>query len=556
MAALTPRSPTVARVPHAGASSNVPSIPSVRQPLAASWNVEEDSVTPPGSQAPEHAGKPTVRAAAEIFSGLTESPVSRRESTEQVRSRMTSEEVRRLFRLEAPLRPSSPPAAVPGPRFFLETSYEQPSGERVGRTVAGQVSPIQESPFGASGAPTSCPSSSHEANGKRNALQNTAAETREVPSTAQVPSSVSQVPRGEPEYFLFMRTEGAPNGPGGEQLRSLYSEGEVSDGSEAQGSGRVSGEEPSEHSAHDSPVDAWRPDPAPNHVSIYSPTPSDAPMLPKYSQTATLYDYATTSRTPPPSKSGQLDYSSPGVYHARARAAPRAGPTTGASALPVLPAMPTPLAARLAAPEALTAFPSSSRAQFPAARVCAICLDDVPTQAVVVRLACGHAYHPACVRKLFENAASDESLFPPKCCGATIEIDMVRRHLDDSFLSLYRFKEREFGTANRVYCHNPRCSAFLCAAKTHADALCCAYCVRETCACCKQEAHPLLTCSAAAEKVVLDLGKIRRRQRCPSCRTLVDRIDGCPHMTCRCGTQFCYLCGRMWATCSNNPCAR
>ena len=32
-------------------------------------------------------------------------------------------------------------------------------------------------------------------------------------------------------------------------------------------------------------------------------------------------------------------------------------------------------------------------------------------------------------------------------------------------------------------------------------------------------------------------------QRCPHCRLMVMRTEGCPHIICRCGGQFCYSCG-------------
>ncbi|CAB65614.1 E3 ubiquitin-protein ligase itt1 [Schizosaccharomyces pombe] len=41
-----------------------------------------------------------------------------------------------------------------------------------------------------------------------------------------------------------------------------------------------------------------------------------------------------------------------------------------------------------------------------------------------------------------------------------------------------------------------------------------------------------------AEKWVLLNG-----QRCPTCDRVVERIDGCCHMNCLCGTHFCFLCG-------------
>lgn len=34
---------------------------------------------------------------------------------------------------------------------------------------------------------------------------------------------------------------------------------------------------------------------------------------------------------------------------------------------------------------------------------------------------------------------------------------------------------------------------------------------------------------------------------CPSCKAGVLRESGCPHMTCRCGFQFCYACRQPWA---------
>lgn len=35
----------------------------------------------------------------------------------------------------------------------------------------------------------------------------------------------------------------------------------------------------------------------------------------------------------------------------------------------------------------------------------------------------------------------------------------------------------------------------------------------------------------------------RNAQRCPKCKVYVQRNEGCDHMTCRCGMEFCYRCG-------------
>ena len=39
--------------------------------------------------------------------------------------------------------------------------------------------------------------------------------------------------------------------------------------------------------------------------------------------------------------------------------------------------------------------------------------------------------------------------------------------------------------------------------------------------------------------------KEKKWRRCPKCQVVIERIDGCDHMTCssRCGFEFCYRCG-------------
>ncbi|KAI8883511.1 hypothetical protein K501DRAFT_184309, partial [Backusella circina FSU 941] len=35
--------------------------------------------------------------------------------------------------------------------------------------------------------------------------------------------------------------------------------------------------------------------------------------------------------------------------------------------------------------------------------------------------------------------------------------------------------------------------------------------------------------------------------RCPTCKHMVEKNNGCNHITCRCGTQFCYRCGSLYS---------
>ena len=40
-------------------------------------------------------------------------------------------------------------------------------------------------------------------------------------------------------------------------------------------------------------------------------------------------------------------------------------------------------------------------------------------------------------------------------------------------------------------------------------------------------------------------GNLKFRQ-CKRCKFIVERSSGCNHMTCKCGYQFCYICGARW----------
>lgn len=38
-------------------------------------------------------------------------------------------------------------------------------------------------------------------------------------------------------------------------------------------------------------------------------------------------------------------------------------------------------------------------------------------------------------------------------------------------------------------------------------------------------------------------------KQCPFCRFWVEKTEGCDHMRCRCGKEFCYKCGGIYGHC-------
>ncbi|KAL3008630.1 hypothetical protein AAZX31_07G042800 [Glycine max] len=46
--------------------------------------------------------------------------------------------------------------------------------------------------------------------------------------------------------------------------------------------------------------------------------------------------------------------------------------------------------------------------------------------------------------------------------------------------------------------------------------------------------------------MLMELAKNKCWRRCPKCNFYVEKVDGCKHITCRCGNEFCYACGSSW----------
>ncbi|KDQ18998.1 hypothetical protein BOTBODRAFT_480925 [Botryobasidium botryosum FD-172 SS1] len=183
---------------------------------------------------------------------------------------------------------------------------------------------------------------------------------------------------------------------------------------------------------------------------------------------------------------------------------------------------------------------------------CLICEDRTPVRTrTKVPCASKHDYCPTCITHLFHRSVLDETLFPPRCDGVTIPLDLVRHFFTADFLVTFAKKTREAGTRNRLYCHNPSCSQFLGEATVAPSAVPCSDCRRATCSACKGPAYSLyLPCAVdTSSQHVIELARTEGWQRCPSCHTMVELNTGCFHITCRCRAQFCYSCAAPWKTC-------
>lgn len=182
-----------------------------------------------------------------------------------------------------------------------------------------------------------------------------------------------------------------------------------------------------------------------------------------------------------------------------------------------------------------------------------------PIRGVEIAAPCGHYYDKECILDLFASATRDESLFPPRCCRQNIPLASVQPYMTSKALQTFAEKAKEFSTLKRVYCANPTCSRFLgpqregMATLWSSLLLTCPECQTLTCDRCKNcvERGVMHRCNTDAnDQKVLALGDREGWARCPGCGQMIELNLGCFHMTCRCRTEFCYLCKARWKTCA------
>ncbi|KAF9251956.1 hypothetical protein DTO013E5_1021 [Penicillium roqueforti] len=179
---------------------------------------------------------------------------------------------------------------------------------------------------------------------------------------------------------------------------------------------------------------------------------------------------------------------------------------------------------------------------------CASCLTKV--ESIVFKGACGHEFCLDCVRQMFLGAIRDEELYPPRCCGNVIPPGVALRILN--YEELRNFSERalEWTAKDRLYCAEPTCSKFIPPFAIRDEHGTCPECHQRTHVPCRSLAHPRVDCPMDETlHAVLEIADSQNWKRCFNCRTMVELHVGCNHITCRCGREFCYVCGLVWKTC-------
>ena len=185
---------------------------------------------------------------------------------------------------------------------------------------------------------------------------------------------------------------------------------------------------------------------------------------------------------------------------------------------------------------------------------CLICLDQLSGAAVYVST-CGCFHCIGCINDAFRIALSGRQSFPPRCCGREIELMQARTLLRADLITLYQEKEAEYRAEKPMYCSNKQCNKFLLEPYERAfkvenltKFVICKDCKAVTCTDCKDSRifhrDGVQCIETLASNGLQEMSQDKRWSRCPSCQHLVEKSEGCNHMRCICGQNFCHTCSK------------
>ncbi|XP_076890393.1 E3 ubiquitin-protein ligase RSL1-like [Bidens hawaiensis] len=192
---------------------------------------------------------------------------------------------------------------------------------------------------------------------------------------------------------------------------------------------------------------------------------------------------------------------------------------------------------------------------------CAICMDTKTASETFENAnVCRHSYCLDCIRghvaaKIKENVTkvkcpdpSCKGLIGPEVCRSIVPKEVLERWENILCESL-------INESLKFYCPFKDCSVMLVddggVTITSSE---CPNCHRLFCVQCKVAWHCGINCieyqslkkgeKSPNDILLTNLAKEKRWMKCPNCKLFVEKTSGCNHISCRCGHQFCYRCGK------------
>ncbi|XP_052194373.1 E3 ubiquitin-protein ligase RSL1-like [Diospyros lotus] len=186
---------------------------------------------------------------------------------------------------------------------------------------------------------------------------------------------------------------------------------------------------------------------------------------------------------------------------------------------------------------------------------CEVCVEPTPPESRFKNNAtCVHQFCTNCVARYIQVKVEDDRAANVKCpapnCHHMLDAiycrPIIGRRVFDAWCDV--LCDNALLGLDRCYCPNQECSAVVvneCGANVKRSE--CPNCERPFCFQCKLPWHAGYRCGEARDGNDTEFGILAEERnwiRCPECNHYVELIEGCSFVRCRCGTKFCYECGR------------
>eukprot|EP00347_Sterkiella_histriomuscorum_P018509 403345242 len=185
---------------------------------------------------------------------------------------------------------------------------------------------------------------------------------------------------------------------------------------------------------------------------------------------------------------------------------------------------------------------------------CDICYDNYNFQDTF-RFDCGHRYCISCTRDQLryqiQNASLDKLVCASQGCGQRVtekQIEFIFENETEIIEKLKRFSIQQALDRDPLVrqCTRNGCDGWTKAKSFNAGKVSCDKCKQPICFQCRDEWHGYFTsCQKNMEKKFQGWASNNINiSFCPKCKTKVEKVEGCNHMTCYfCRFQWCWICG-------------
>jgi hypothetical protein len=173
---------------------------------------------------------------------------------------------------------------------------------------------------------------------------------------------------------------------------------------------------------------------------------------------------------------------------------------------------------------------------------------------------CGHIGYPclSCIDKYIASLLDSSNILWFQCfyCRNSIPASEIQKMVSpEVFARLERVSIANYLKKDQsiVWCPNVKCSFPFSLEMPRSIVSCstiaCPQCQTDICLLC-HASHPGSSCYRYnLKKNIENDQKLKNwavkngATQCPKCKITIERIEGCDHMTCPCGYEFCYVCG-------------